>query len=322
MPVAAWLALIFTSYEIPFGRPGHLRSFQNLLQTALYGFLIVLVMLVLTPFLSNYWFMNLILFCVLFAHGYFAAKTPGLAFWMLGTLFLVSALVALNAQKPVPFATVMDSYLAVMIGLTIGVAIARVLWPRLPQNELKEATARFCDAAILALEGNSELSMSSVNSTLSTLPLDIARTTAALGVNRLLRQEQAKWNRLVPILISLSAQLPRLTSIRVKVADSQVRPYLDSLHQDFRAWMEALGRFFRRPDNKKTLPSVRGLIDQLKQSMERLKASELSHPFANGQLPKTLMDVNEYLVAADLMQQCADVALSLRLVEYSGDYFL
>ena len=52
MPVAAWLALIFTSYEIPLGRPGHVRSFQNLLQTALYGFLIVLVMLVLTPFMS------------------------------------------------------------------------------------------------------------------------------------------------------------------------------------------------------------------------------------------------------------------------------
>lgn len=323
MPVAAWLVLIFTSYEIPLGRPGHVRSFQNLLQTALYGFLIVLVMLVLTPFMSNYWFMNLILFCILFAYGYFASKTPGLAFWMLGTLFLVSVLVALNAQKPVPFATIMDSYLAVMIGLTIGVTIARVLWPRLPQKELKEATARFCDAAKLALDENSEVTMSSINSTLSTLPLDIARTTAALGVNRLLSQEQAKWNRLVPILISLSAQLPRLTSIRAKVADShEVRLYLDSLHQDFRSWMEALGRFFRRPDNKKTLPSVRGLIDQLKQRMERLKVSELLHPSSNGQSPETLMDVNEYLVAAELMQQCGDIALSLRLVEYSGDYFL
>jgi uncharacterized membrane protein YccC len=267
--------------------------------------------------------MNLILFCVLFAHGYFAAKTPGLTFWMLGTLFLVSVLVSLNSQKPVPFATIMDSYLAVMIGLTIGVTIARVLWPRLPQNELKEATARFCDAAKLALERNSEVSMSSINSTLSTLPLEIARTTAALGVNRLLRQEQAKWNSLVPILISLSAQLPRLTSIRAKVADSQeVRLYLDSFYKDFGAWMEALGRFFRRPDNKKTLPPVRGLIDQLKQRMERLKASELLHPSANGPSPETLMDMNEYLVAADLMQQCGEIALSLRLVEYSGDYFL
>jgi hypothetical protein len=131
------------------------------------------------------------------------------------------------------------------------VTIARVLWPRLPQNELKEATARFCDAAKLALDENSEVSMSSIHSTLSTLPLDIARTTAALGVNRLLRQEQAKWNRLVPILISLSAQLPRLTSIRAKVADSQeVRLYLDSFHQDFGSWMEAA-----------LLPSVSPTID-------------------------------------------------------------
>ena len=270
-----------------------------------------------------YWLMNLILFCILFAYGYFASKTSGMAFWMLGTLLLVSVLVALNAQKPVPFAIIMDSYLGVMIGLTIGVSIARVLWPTLPQNELREATARFCDAATLVLDEKSEVSTSSTNSTLSTLPLDIARTTAAIGINRLLRQEQAKWNRLVPILISLSAQLPRLTSIRAKVADSQeVRLYLDSFHQDFRTWMDALGHFFRRPDNKKTLPSLRGLIDRLKQKMERLKVSELLHPSSNGPSPETLMDVNEYLVAAELMQQCGDIALSLRLVEYWGDYFL
>ena len=165
--------------------------------------------------------------------------------------------------------------------------------------------------------------MSSINSTLSTLPLDIARTTAALGVNRLLREEQAKWNRLVPILIGLSAQLPRLASIRAKFANSpEVRLYLGSFHQDFSSWMEALGRFFRRPDNKKTLPSVRILMDGLKQRMERLKASELLHLSSNGQPAESLMDMNEYLVAADLMQQCSDIALSLRLVEYSGDYFL
>jgi len=217
MPVAAWLALIFTSYEIPLGRPGHVRSFQKLLQMALYGLLIVFVLLVLTPLMSNYWVMNLILFCILFAHGYFASRTSGLAFWMLGALFLVSVLVGLDAQKAVSFASIMNSYLAVMTGLTIGVTIARVLWPRLPQNELKEAAARFCDAAKLALGDNSEVATSKINSILLTLPLDIARATAALGVNRFLRQEQTKWNRLVPILISLSAQLPRLALIRANV---------------------------------------------------------------------------------------------------------
>jgi uncharacterized membrane protein YccC len=289
----------------------------------LYGFLTVLVLFLLTPLMSNYWFMNLILFCILFAHGYFASKMPGLAFWMLGTLFLISILVALNAQKPVPFAAIMDSYLGVMIGLTIGVTVARVLWPRLPQSELREEAALFSDAARSAAEANSELSMSRINSTLSTLPLDIARTTAALGLNQLLRQEQVKWNRLVPILISLSAQLPRLVSIRAKAADSpEVRLYLDCFREDFRPWMEALGRFFRRPDNKNTLPSLRGLIDRLKQRMEGLKVSELVPSSSNEHSRKILMEVNEYLVAAELMQECGDITLSLRLVEYSGDYFL
>ncbi len=323
MPVAAWLALIFTSYEIPLGRSGHVRSFQHLLRMALYGFLTVLIMFVLVPLMSNYWVMNLILFCIMFAHGYFASKTPGLTFWMLGTLFLVSVLGALDAQKPVPFASIMDSCLGVMIGLTIGVTITRVLWPRLPQNELREAAGRFCKAAILALDENSKVSMGSINSILSALPLDIARTTAALGVSRLLRQEQTKWNRLVPILISLSAQMPRLALVRAKVAASQESSlYLEGFHEDYRSWMEALGCLFCRPDNKKTLPPVQGLIDQLKQRMERLKVNEQSHPASNEQSRETLMDVNEYLVAAELMQECGDIALNLRLVEYSGDYFL
>jgi len=321
MPVAAWLAVIFSSYQIPSGRPGHIRTFRNLLLMALYGIVVVLALLVLTPFLSNYWFMNLILFCILFAHGYFASKTSGLAFWMLGTIFLVSVLVSLNAQKPVPFAEIVDSCLGVITGLTVGVTIARVLWPRLPQKELKEAAARFCEVAKLALAENPAVSMSSINASLSALPLDIARTTAVLGINGFLRQEQAKWNRLIPVLMCTGDQLSRLTSIRRKFMPSQeLRPFLDSFHQDFRAWLDAFGRFLRRPDSHQTLPSVQGLIDRLKQRIAGLTVT--AHPSSNGSVPETLIDVHEYLVAAELMRLCGDIASSLRLVEYSGDYFL
>jgi hypothetical protein len=325
MPVAAWLAVIFSSYQIPSGRPGHIRTFRNLLLMALYGIVALLGLLVLTPFLSNYWFMNLILFCILFAHGYFASKTPGLAFWMLGTIFLVSVLVGLNAQKPVPFAEIMDSCLGVITGLTMGAIIARVLWPRLPQKELKEAAVRFCDVAKLALAGNPAVSMSSIKSNLSALPLDIARSTAVLGVNCFLRQEQAKWNRLIPVLMCTGDQLSRLSSIRGKFIDSQeLGFYLDGLHQDFRTWMDALGRFFRQPDSHKSLPSVQGLIDHLQQRLEALTVTDPLHlhPSSNGSASETLIDVHEYLVTAELMRLCGDIASSLRLVEYSGDYFL
>jgi uncharacterized membrane protein YccC len=323
MPVAAWLAVIFTSYQMPSGRPGHIRAFCNLLLMAVYGIVTVVGLLVLTPFLSNYWFMNLIVFCVLFAHGYFASKTSGLAFWMLGTIFLVSILVGLNTQKPVPFTDIVDSCLGVMTGFAVGFTIARVLWPRLPQKELKAAIGRFCDAAKLVLADNPAGSMSSINATLSALPLDIARTTAVLGFNDFLRQEQAKWNRLIPVLMFISAQLPRLTSVRGKLIDSQEPGlYLDSFHRDFRTWMDSLGRFFRQPDSKQILPSLQDLIDRLKLRMKGLTVNPLLYRPADGSPPETLIDVHEYLVMAELMRLCGDIASSLRLVEYSGDYFL
>ena len=323
MPVAAWLAVIFTSYQIPSGRPGHIRAFRNLLLMALYGVVTVLGLLVLTPLLSNYWFMNLTLFCVLFAHGYFASKTSGLAFWMLGTIFLVSILVGLNAQKPVAFTDIVESCLGVMTGFTVGITIARVLWPRLPQNELKKSTRRFCDTAKLVLAENPAGSMSGVDAALSALPFDIARTTAVLGINGFLKQEQAKWNRLIPVLMCISAQLPRLPMIRNKSIYSQeLRTYLDSFHQDFRTWFDALGRLFSRPESQKTLPSVQGLVDGLKQKIAGLMLIEPLHPSGNGSGPETLMDVHEYLMTAELMWLCGDIASSLRLVEYSGDYFL
>jgi hypothetical protein len=143
------------------------------------------------------------------------------------------------------------------------------------------------------------------------------------GVNGFLRQEQAKWNRLIPVLMCISAQLPRLTSIRAKLIDSQeLRLYLDSFHQDFRSWMGALGRFFRQPDSKQTLPSLQGPIDRLKQRIEGLTVTGAWHRSSNGSAPETLIDVYEYLVAAELMRLCGDIASGLRLVEYSGDYFL
>jgi uncharacterized membrane protein YccC len=323
MPVTAWLAVIFTSYQIPSGRPGHIRAFRNLLLMALYGIVTVVGLLLLTPLLSNYWFMNLILFGVLFAHGYFASKTPGLAFWMLGTIFLVSILVGLNAQKPVPFKDIVDSCLGVITGFTVGVTIARVLWPRLPQKELKAAAAQFCDAAKLVLAENPAGSMSSINSTLSALPLEIARTTAVLGVNGFLRQEQAKWNRLIPVLMCTGDQLSRLAPIRNKfMASQEPRLFLDSFHQDFGTWIDALGRFFRRPDSNQTLPSVQGLIDRLKQRIAGLMVTDPLHPSSNGSAPEALIDLHHYLVTAQLMRLCGEIALTLRLVEYSGDYFL
>ncbi len=82
--------------------------------------------------------------------------------------------------------------------------------------------------------------------------------------------------------------------------------------------METFGHFFLRPDSKKILPALEDQIYHLKQEMERLKKLLNEHSL------QTLKDLNEYLVAAELMRQCGDIALSLRLARkcIGGDYFL
>jgi uncharacterized membrane protein YccC len=323
IPTAAWTAVIVTSFEIPLGRSGDLRSFLLLLNTAVYGFLIVLVTLLTTPFMSEYWVMNLVLFCIAFAYGYFACQTPGISYWMQCTLLLIASLVALNAQAPVPFLSIINSYLGTMIGLSIGLTISRVLWPNLLQNALKRAIVRFCEAGALVLGNAPKNSTADPHSMLATSPLAVAQCITGLGVNRLLREEQVKWNSLVPVLIRLSAQLQRLAAIRTKTAPSpalQIR--LDGLYDRFRSWMDSLGTFFRRPEGAKALPSLRDDVERLRQEEQRLRATAGSRTTPADVPSEAIMYLGEYALAAELLQQCGDLASTLRLTEYWGDYFL
>jgi hypothetical protein len=72
--------------------------------------------------------------------------------------------------------------------------------------------------------------------------------------------------------------------------------------------------------------ALKGMVNPtrvpIEQKMEGPNPSEGPQPSSRGLSPKTLMEVGEYLVAAELLQRCVEMALDLRLVEYWGDYFL
>ena len=51
--------------------------------------------------------------------------------------------VALDPQRPVLFGTLLDNYLGLLIGATLGAVVGRLLWPLLPQNLLRGNLARY-----------------------------------------------------------------------------------------------------------------------------------------------------------------------------------
>jgi len=131
VPSGAWLVIIVTTIGTP---TGDLRLFAALFRTAIYGALITLGMFFLAPAISNYWVMNLVVFAVLFPAGFATGRKVSFPFWIGAVLLLVSGIIGLNAQIPVNSQLIIESYLGVMTGLTIGVVVSRLCWPRLPQK--------------------------------------------------------------------------------------------------------------------------------------------------------------------------------------------
>ncbi|MDD5201258.1 MAG: FUSC family protein [Terrimicrobiaceae bacterium] len=134
VPFAAWL-LTATSRLYPGGQ-GDRRAFGYVITIALAGIPCALLLFVLTPYLANYLWMNVLLAAGLFALGFTIARQGGFTLYgQCGMLFFIGA-VGLNAQKPVPFQQIVDVYFGVVIALALSATIQRLLWPLLPQREI------------------------------------------------------------------------------------------------------------------------------------------------------------------------------------------
>jgi hypothetical protein len=116
------------------GGSGDLRAFQTALGASVFLTVYTILLLLTTPFLSNYAVMNLGLFLVLFAFGFFTARIPGINFWMQLGYLTISAFVGLNPQEPVASQTIINTSLGLMFGIWIGTLVGRLLWPVLPHS--------------------------------------------------------------------------------------------------------------------------------------------------------------------------------------------
>ncbi len=138
LTLMAWTMTLFGRPFIRAGGTGDLRAFQNAFKGSLALIGCVIVLLLTTPFLSNYFVMNLALFVMLFVLGFFMAAASGITFWIQLALLAISTFVGLDPQHPVPSTTIIDTFLGMIAGLAIATVIGRLLWPTLPQTLLRD----------------------------------------------------------------------------------------------------------------------------------------------------------------------------------------
>ncbi len=106
VPTWAWIFTILRGGFFRVGSGSDLRSFRTAVCGSLFLAGCTFLLIIITPLLASYTVMNLVLFLVLFATGFFTAKYTAISFWSEFTFLTLSALVALNPQVPVSSQTI------------------------------------------------------------------------------------------------------------------------------------------------------------------------------------------------------------------------
>ncbi len=141
VPFAAWL-LTATSRLYP-GGEGDRRAFSYVITVALAGIPGAALLFALTPFLTEYLWMNVFLAAGLFALGFTIARDGGIGLYtQCGMLFFIGG-IGLDPQKAVTFPQIVNVYFGVVIALVLSAIVQRLLWPLLPQREICSLFAEF-----------------------------------------------------------------------------------------------------------------------------------------------------------------------------------
>jgi len=96
------------------------------------------LLILTTPFVTDYLVMNLALFLALFVFGFFTARRAGVNFWMEIVMLAIFVFVGLNPQQPEATQTIIDAYVCFIIGMAIATIVGRLIWPVLPQMVMRD----------------------------------------------------------------------------------------------------------------------------------------------------------------------------------------
>lgn len=333
VPVMAWTLAIMARPFLSSGGTGDLRSFQTALRWSLILAGCALLLLVTTPRFANYVEMSVALFLVLFAFGFFTARTRGITFGMQVAYVAIPAFVGLNPQEPVASQTIIDTFVGLIFGIWIGTMVGRLLWPVLPQKIVRNNLVAICAHIKALLNENSD--PEEIRTRLTNL------TAEALGAARQIRlagcseQERAKLVATIRSLQTLDSRVSRVVYRRLflhslgedenLLTDTTKRllsQQSERLEIEFKQVLDASATWFREGDSAREFPTLRGALSEMDHAMQQIRDRSLlgSLPYETSLRLLDLLD--RYHATAEALAECSDLIVSLRIARYWGDYGL
>jgi hypothetical protein len=130
---------------------GDRPAFRQLIIFTLVMALGSLVMLASTPLLASYAVQNTVMVTWAFLFGYWFHRAGGITVPLMYCFMLLACVVSLNAQKPVSFEAIVGMFFGLVNGPIVACLAQRLMWPTLPQNNLRLGVKKYLDAMVESL---------------------------------------------------------------------------------------------------------------------------------------------------------------------------
>lgn len=120
------------------GGQGDRRAFHFVPISILALLVLSLILLAARPMFSSYAVMNTVIFVWLFVWGYLSFTTRGITIPMQMGMLSIVGILGLNGQEPISFQAVVGFFFGIALALLLASVIQRLLWPSLPQWEIRD----------------------------------------------------------------------------------------------------------------------------------------------------------------------------------------
>ena len=323
--LATWVFTVLS--RLYSGGQGDRRAFHCVVYTASVGLLYVVAMLFLTPALSDYLIFSMLLFVVLFLFGYLTQAVPGVSYGMQVTLLATVGTLGLNAQQPVTFQSIMGVYFGVVTGLVLSALVQRLLWPVLPQWEIRDRVLELLRLCRMILQLPPDQRPLWLHRRLALIPGEAMNWIAVMNKPDCPPDEPQRLREYVQSLRRAAGHLLMSTGQLIPLLPDQQavqgRKALHSLREVMNSELSSQIDLFQL--REVSVPAKTGLEDALMrmhQWIESLRSWILANDVPVENSTRLLGLADRFEMAGKELLTASRQAAALRLRLYLGDYVL
>jgi uncharacterized membrane protein YccC len=323
--LATWVSTVLS--RLYAGGQGDRRAFHCVVYTALGGIFYVVAMLFLTPALSSYLIFSMLLFVVLFLFGYLTQAIPGMSYGMQVALLATAGTVGLNAQQPVTFQSIMGVYFGIVLGLVLSSLVQRLLWPVLPQWEIRDRVLELIRLSKMILQFPPEQRPAWLHQRLALIPGEAMNWVAVMNKPDCPPDEPERLREYIQTLRRAAGHLQistgQLLPLLPDQQSEQGRKALLSLREVMNSALGSQMDLFQL--RKRTVPSDQALenaLTQMHQWVEALRLWILANKVSVKESIHLLGLADRFEMAGRELLTASKQAAALKLHLYLGDYIL